>query len=490
MAELGATALLLLLFGVLLGVSVLFSRASERFGIPIALVFLLIGMLAGPDGPGGIHFGGYAFAFRVGVVGLVLILFDGGLNTPLAAIRRALLPAGLLGTIGVAGTACVVAAGAHLFGFGWPEALLLGAIVSSTDAAAVFAVLRGSRLHLKRRVGATLEVESGVNDPMAIILTTLLTANLLAPGTLDLAAVPVHVALELAIGVAGGWVVGRAGRELMVRLKLPAEGLYPALTLALACLAFAVPTLMHGSGFLGVYIAGLVLGNGKLPYRVGIFRVHDALGWLSQITMFLLLGLLVVPSRLPAVAPVGLLLALLLAFVARPLVVALCLAPLGFARREVGYIGWVGLRGAVPIILATMPVLAGAPGASRIFDVVFFIVVVNAIIPGSTVAWLTRRLGLQRAGVTESPVLAIESREPLRGMLLSFHVDDALPVAGARLVDVELPEGASVILLVREQTLIPPEPELTMMPGDHVYVVAREGDRALVQLLFGRPDAD
>jgi cell volume regulation protein A len=490
--ELARFALLLLVFGVLLGVSVLFSRASERFGLPIALIFMVVGMLAGVDGPGGIEFGDFHLAFRLGTAALVLILFDGGLNTPLTAVRRAILPAGILATVGVAGTAALMAIGARLLlGFSWPLALLLGAIVSSTDAAAVFSVLRGSGLHLRKRLAATIEVESGLNDPMAMILTIVLTENLITPGGINLWRTPAVVVLELAIGVAAGWAIGLGGRRLLMRLKLPAEGLYPVLTVALASLAFAMPTLMHGSGLLGVYVAGVTLGAGDLPYRAGIFRVHDALAWLSQITMFLLLGLLVNPSHLPAVAVIGLVLALLLAFVARPLVVALCLWPLGFARKEIGYIGWVGLRGAVPIILATVPVLAGASGAEGIFNVVFFIAVVNAFVPGATVPFLTRRLRLQRVGGPEAPtVLALNSREPLKGLLLSFHVDGILAVSGLTIGDLELPEDSAVILLVRDRTLLPPRPELTLEAGDQVYVVAQPEDRGLVQLLFGRPDQD
>ncbi len=485
-------ALLLLVFGVLLGVSVLFSRASERFGLPIALIFMVVGMLAGADGPGGIEFGDFHLSFRLGTAALVLILFDGGLNTPLAAVRRAIVPAGILATAGVAGTAALMALGARLLlGFSWPLALLLGAIVSSTDAAAVFSALRGSGLHLRKRLAATIEVESGLNDPMAMLLTILLTENLITPGGINLWRAPLMVVVELAVGVGAGWVIGLGGRRLLARLRLPAEGLYPVLTVALASLAFAVPTLMHGSGLLGVYVAGVTLGAGDLPYRAGLFRVHDALAWLSQITMFLLLGLLVTPSHLAAVAPIGLVLGLLLAFVARPLVVAVCLAPLGFRRREVGYIGWVGLRGAVPIILATVPVLAGAAGAEGIFNVVFFIAVVNAFVPGATVPWLTRRLRLHRAGGGEAPaVLAINSREPLKGLLLSFHVDAMVAVSGSAIGELDLPDGSAVILVVREQTLLPPRPELTVEPGDQVYVVSQPEDRGVIQLLFGRPDQD
>jgi cell volume regulation protein A len=489
-AEPAVTALLLTTFGLLLGISVVLSRATERLSVPVVLIFLVIGMLAGSEGIGRIAFEDYRFAFRVGTVALVLILFDGGLNTPVRAMRQALGPAALLATVGVAGTAVICALAAHLLGMAWPHAMLLGAVVSSTDAAAVFAVLRSSGIHLKRRVGATLEIESGINDPTAFILTLLLTAALLEPGALDWWRAPVGAVLQLAVGAALGVAIGYGGRWLIGRLRLASSGLYAALTLGLALLAFGVPTLLRGSGFLAVYAAAVILGNGPLPYRAGLLRVHDALAWLSQITMFLLLGLLVFPSRLPQVAGTGLLLALVLAFLARPLMAALCLAPFRYPRTEVAYVGWVGLRGAVPIVLATFPVLAGVPAAERIFDLVFFIVVVNALVPGATVAWVARRLGLERQEPPAPPaVLVIESRQPLAGDLASFHLDEHLAVTGARLDQLAFPDGAAVTLIVRGAELIPPKGSTVLQPGDHVYVVSRPEDRAFIQLLFGRPEA-
>ena len=486
-----ATALLLTTCGLLLAISVLFSRASQRFGVPIALLFLGVGMLAGSEGIGGIAFNDYQFAFRIGVLALALILFDGGLNTPLDAVRRAVGPAGVLATIGVAGTATLVAVGAHYLGLGWGEALLLGAVVSSTDAAAVFAVLRGSGLQLKRRVSVTLEVESGINDPVAVILTTVLTQNLLTPGAAAGWRIPVEIVVQIAVGGAFGAGVGYGGRYLLSRLALSAGGLYPVMTLAFGLVAFGLATLAHGSGFLAVYLAGLLLGNGPLPYRAGLLRVHDALAWLSQVGMFLILGLLVFPSRLLSVAAVGLGIALLLGLVVRPLVVWLCLLPFRYPRREVLYIGWVGLRGAVPIVLATFPVLAGAPGAERLFDLVFFIVVVNALVQGGSVAWLTQKLGLQsKEPPAPQAVLAIESRQPLLGELMSFYIDEALVVTGVPVADLPLPDGAAVALIIRGNALVPPVPGTALQAGDHVHVIAKPEDRAFIQLMFGRPEEE
>ena len=495
--EPGATALLLATLGLLLLLSVAFGRATARVPVPLALVFVLVGIVAGSEGIGGIQFESYGAAFRLGTVALALILFDGGLNTTVAAVRKSIAPASVLATLGVVATAGLVALAARALGFAWPHAMLLGAIVSSTDAAAVFGVLRGSGIRLKHRVGRTLELESGLNDPMAVLLTMLLTQRLASPDAgapLGWALVPWllgQVAVELAIGGALGWFIGTAGRHALARLGLLPGGLLPVLSLAVALLAYGAPTLVHGSGFLAVYVAGIALANGDLPFRGGLLRVHDALAWLSQVVMFLVLGLLVFPSRLAGAAAQGAGLALFLALVARPLVVALCLVPFRYPWRETLYVGWVGLRGAVPVVLATMPVLVGVAGAERLFDVVFFIVVVNALVPGSTVPWVTRRLRLES---DEPPapraVLAIESATPLDGEILSFHVDRSLMVAGVPLVDLPFPEGAAVMLIVRGRQLVAPRGNTALEPGDHAYVFVRREDRSEILLMFGRPEED
>lgn len=486
-----ATAVLVFTLGALLLASALFSRASDRLAVPVMLVFLAIGMLAGAEGIGQIAFDDYGFAFRVGSVALALILFDGGLNTPAAVLRAAARPAGVLATAGIAGTAVLMAAAAYLLGFEWKHALLLGTIVSSTDAAAVFSVLRGSGIQLRRRVGATLEVESGINDPAAVILTVALTQMLVHPGRTSWWQLVLDVLLQVAVGTAAGLAIGATARVALAHVRLPAGGLYPVLTLAVALLAFSTPILVGGSGFLAVYLAGVVLGNGALPYRSGLLRVHDALAWLSQVAMFLVLGLLAYPSRLARVTGTGLLLAVFLAVIARPLVVALCLAPFRYAPREVAYIGWVGLRGAVPIVLATYPVLSGAPGALRVFDVVFFVAVVSTLLPGATVPWVTRRLGLE-SGEPPAPqaVLEIASLQPLTGELMSFYVDEALAVAGVPLSDLPFPPGAAAALIIRGQELLAPRGHTVLQAGDHVYVFARPEDRPFMQLMFGQPEGD
>jgi cell volume regulation protein A len=387
LAEPLATGVLLLTLGLLVGLSAASSRASGRLGLPAALLFLGIGVLAG--GFGAIRFADHGLAFRLGTAALVLILFDGGLNTPFAALRQAVWPSLTLATLGITVTASLTAAGAHLLGFSWEESLLLGAVVCSTDAAAVFSVLRGGGVRLRRRVALVLEMEAGMNDPLAVILTIALTGVLLGVRRSPLGLVGA-VALEMGAGCAVGLLAGHGGRALLSGLRLAASGLYPVVTAALAFAAYGLAAILHGSGFVAVYVAALVVGNGPVPYQAGVRRVHDSLAWLAQVAMYLLLGLLVVPSRLPEVAVPAVALGLLLALVARPVAVALCLAPFRFAPRVVAYLGWVGLRGATPIILATFPVLVQAPGAERIFHVVFFVVVANALVPGATVRAATR----------------------------------------------------------------------------------------------------
>jgi potassium/hydrogen antiporter len=482
-----ASALLFTTFAALVLASVVFSRLLERTGIPVGLIFLVIGMLAGSQGLLGIEFENYEFAFRIGTAALVLILFDGGLNTPAESVKRVWAPAALLATIGV--LAALTALGARLLGFGWPQAMLLGAIVSSTDAAAVFLALRNSGIGLRRRVGSTLEVESGLNDPMAVLLTLSLTTALVNDTSPRVGALLASMLWQLLSGGALGYVIGLAARRLLLRLRLRSLGLYPVVTLGVALLAFGIPTVLQGSGFLAVYVAGVIIGNGPLPYRAGVIRTHDAMAWLSQIVMFLVFGLLVFPRQLPPVAATGLVLALVLVFIARPAVVAAILAPFRFTFREIAYCGWVGLRGAVPIVLAIFPVLSGAPGAQLIFNVVFFIVVVNAILPGATVAWTARTLGMD---VDEPPrphaLLELESMEPLRGDLMTFYVDEALAVTGVPLADLPFPDGAAASLIIRGTEMIPPRGTTTLEPGDYVYVFSRPEDRDFIVLMFGRPE--
>lgn len=482
-------ALLLTAAGTLLLISVLFSRPSEKIGIPAVLLFLGIGLIAGGWLP--VPFDNYDLAFRIGTVGLVLILFDGGLNTPWKSARAQLAPASVLATVAVTGTAVLVAVAGWLLGLGWLEALLLGAIVSSTDAAAVFSALRGSGVQLRRRVGSTLELESGLNDPMAVILTITLTSVLIGEVPFSFAAFIGDILVQLAIGLAAGLAIGWFGRKLLEVIRVPAAGLYPALTLALALLAFGLPTLFLGSGFLAVYIAALTLDNQRLPYRSGILRVHDAMAWLAQISMFLVLGLLAVPELLAAAGWRGLVLALVLALIARPVMVALCLIPFRFEARETGFISWVGLRGAVPILLATYPVMMGLDRSHELFHLVFFVVVINAIIPGATVRWAVSLMKVERAGLERpQPVLEINAIEALPAQIISFFIDPAAMVAGIRAGSLPLPAGADILLLIRKNQVVPVGPDTVLEPGDHVHVLLKPEDKRAVELLFGLREED
>ena len=486
--ELRELAVALVVTSVLVVACAAASRFAARAGLPAVLLFLVLGMLAGKGGIALVHFGDPSFAFRIGVIALVLILFDGGLNTPSATVKRFAAPAGTLATIGVLGTAAVLAAGARLAGFSWTEGLLLGAIVSSTDAAAVFSVLRSGGLRPRERITATLELESGLNDPMAVLLTVALTEALVSQRPLALTSLG-FVAVSLVLGGVVGAAVGYAGRYALSRFQVPASAVYPLLTVALACAAFGAATLAHGSGFLAVYVAGVVLGESRLPYRPVVIRVHDFLGWSAQVVMFLVLGLLVVPSRLVDVAPEGLGLAMLLCFAARPIAVVLCLLPFRYHPRDMLYVAWGGLKGAVPIVLAIIPVLAGVSGAERIFHVVFFVVLVSALLQGSTMRPLALRLRVGRpAHPPRNATLEIISMRQGTTELLTFDVSTAAAVCGVKLADVPFPPKASAMLVVRGEELVAPRGETTLEVGDRVYVFCSREDRPLIELLFGAPE--
>lgn len=482
------TALLLTIFGTLLIVSSTLSRTLERAGIPVALLFLVLGMLAGEEGLIGLPFEDYQFSFVAGTIALVFIVFDGGFNTSFGAIKRSFAPALSLATVGVLLTAGLTAVFAKWIGLSWTEATLLGAVVSSTDAATVFAVMRGSKLALQKRVGNTLELESGLNDAVAVLLTVAATSVALGdavPGVGILVDIPV----QLVVGTLAGVALGLFGRALLMRVNLSTGGLFAVVTMGFALFSFGIATSLGGSGFLAVFATAAILGNARIPYRSGLRRIHDAVAWLSQVSMFLMLGFLVFPSRVLSVAGPGLLLAVFLAFVARPLAVFICLAPFRYPMREVGYIGWVGLRGAVPIVLATYPVLVGVPSGARVFDLVFFLVVLNALVPGATIRWVTRKLGLEAPPIPEpAATLEISSTGPVRGELLAFHVEATVLAVGIALKDLPLPEHAAIALIVRKDELVPARGSTVLQAGDVAYVSCLAEERSLVGLLLGRPE--
>lgn len=485
LSEPGATSVLLAVFGVLMVFSAVFSRMLDRIGVPVVLLFLLLGLIGGSEGLGKIEFNNFDVGFRIGTIALIFILFDGGFNTSVESIRRSVAPAGVLATIGVLGTAAGLALIARLAGLPWTEAILVSAIVSSTDAAAVFAVLRGGSLRVKERIRSLLEVESCANDPMAIILTFTAVAviNGESSGGWWLL---IDVPLQLLIGTIVGIGMGFAVRWMLAHTRYTTVGMYPVITLASAFVIFGVATVANGSGILAVYSAAIVLGNGPLPYKNGLRRVHDGVAWVSQISMFLMLGLLTTPSSLMPILITGIIVALGLAFVARPLVVTLCLLPFGFKTHEIGYISWVGIRGAVPIILGTVPVLAGIPGAERIFHIVFLIVFISALVPGATIVPLTRRLGLDDPE-PPPPAAALEmhSLRPINGVIHVSRVDSTLPVCDVPIKNINFPEGSTVTMISRGNSVVAPRGDTVLRDGDYVYIICKPEDQPHINLLFG-----
>ncbi len=384
----------LVVVGIALLLSVLLSKISDRFGIPTLLLFLVLGMLVGSDGPGGVYFDDPVLAQTVGVIALFLILFSGGFDTSWTSVRPVLKESWTLATLGVAVTAGLVGLAAGvLLDLPLLQGLLLGSIVSSTDAAAVFAVLRSKGVSLKGRLKPLLEMESGSNDPMAVFLTIGLIELITRPEA-SVTGLIVLFFQQMLIGAAMGYAMGYLMYWLVKHLKLGYEGLYPVLTLALACLTYGLTAVIGGSGFLAAYLAGIVLGNREFPNKRSLSEFHDGLAWLMQIAMFLTLGLLVFPSRMiPLWAP-ALLTALILMFVARPVSVFIGLIPARLERKEKVFVSWVGLRGAAPIILATFPFVAGLPQASMIFHVVFFVVLTSVLLQGVSLPYVAKWLGV------------------------------------------------------------------------------------------------
>jgi potassium/hydrogen antiporter len=381
-----------IVFSTLVILSIFTIKLSNRFGIPSLVLFLAIGMLAGSDGLGGITFDNPSLVRSLGITALVLILFSGGLDTEWAAVRPIVWQGVSLSTIGVLITALLIGVFVSwVQGFSFLEGLLLGAVVSSTDAAAVFMVLRARKTKIPRRLIQLLEFESGSNDPMAVVLTIALIQLLLEPST-SFGELAVFFVMQMGLGAVLGIAMGEIMRRLFNALDLELEGIYPVLSVALALMTYGLTDFLHGSGFLAVYLAGLVMQRKPFTHQQSVLRFHDGLAWLMQVTMFLALGLQVFPARLVPIAGVGLLVSLFLIFVARPASVhmALALSPMSF--REQTLVAWAGLRGAVPIILATFPIVAGIQQADTIFHMVFFIALTSVVIQGTAIPWLTRAL--------------------------------------------------------------------------------------------------
>ena len=482
--------LAMLLAGVLLLLGIASSKFSARLGVPVLVLFLSVGMLAGSEGIGRIPFENYDLANSIGSVALALILFDGGLRTSLAAVRRVWRPALALSTIGVLLTSLLTGlAAAWVLKLPLLEGLLLGSIVGSTDAATVFSVLRTSGLKLPDRLISTLEVESGSNDPMAIFLTLGLIGVI--TGSTDSAQELALLFLaQFGVGTLAGLGVGRLATWVINRINLDYPGLYPLLALAFGLVAFGLTAVLGGSGFLAVYIAGIVLGSSSLVFQRGIFSFHDATAWLGQIVLFVMLGLLSFPSRLLAVAWDGLLIALVLILVARPIAVCVAAWPFGFRRRELTFLSWVGLKGAVPITLATFPLMAGVPQSQLIFNAVFFVVLLSAITQGWSLPLVARWLHIGRPA-DPTPALSVEinALRKIDGEIVDYTVKGKAQVAGRHLRDLALPDGVLVTLILRGREVVMPRGSTALEPGDHVFVAMRTKLQPLIDRLFD-PDPE
>ncbi|MFD4548062.1 potassium/proton antiporter [Streptomyces sp. NPDC058466] len=461
---------LLLVCSLVLLIAVAAVRISSRSGLPSLLVYLGIGVAMGQDGIGNVHFNNAEMTQVIGYAALVVILAEGGLGTKWKEIKPVLPAASSLALIGVAVSVGVTATGAHyLIGLEWRQALIIGAVVSSTDAAAVFSVLR--KIPLPARVTGVLEAESGFNDaPVVILVVAFSTAGPVEHWYTLLG----EIALELAIGAAIGLAVGWLGAYGLRHVALPASGLYPIAVMAIAVVAYAAGALAHGSGFLAVYLASMLLGNAKLPHWPATRGFAEGLGWIAQIGMFVLLGLLVTPHEMGDDIWPALVIGLVLTMVARPLSVVLSLLPFRMPWQEQTLMSWAGLRGAVPIILATIPMVSGVAESRRIFNIVFVLVVVYTLIQGPTLPWLARTL---RLGETPGAAdLGIESAplERLRGHLLSVAIPEASRMHGVEVAELRLPAGAAVTLVVREGTSFVPLPTTVLRRGDELLVVATD----------------
>jgi potassium/hydrogen antiporter len=464
---------MILVAGALLGGGLLASMLATRLRVPSLVLFLGLGMLIGSDGTGWIEFNDYELARTLGVIALALILFEGGLASGLGEIRPVLFPAislAFVGTITSAVVAGLVAA--WLFDFTTLEGLLLGSILAATDVAAVFALLRGSTL--RRKVARTLEGESALNDPVAVLLVIGFIDWIQLPGygLLDMAGL---FAEQLLIGLAIGALVGWLGIQAFRRARLATSGLFPVASLAIAALAFGAADTLGGSGFLAVYLAGLALGTPAIPAKRTVSMFHDGLAWVAQVTLFLTLGLLIFPGQLGDVALEGTVLALVVVFVARPVGAALATIPTRFTASERLVLGWAGLRGAVPVVLATFPVLAGIEGSQEFFNIVFFVVLLSTLLQGSTFEPLARSLRLTTTEpALPQPLTEAGTIRRLGAEVLEYAVDDDDTIAGARVRELGLPRDALLTVIVRGKDAIPPRGSTRVQAGDRLHLLVRQ----------------
>lgn len=466
---------ILLMGSFLILVSIGVARLSENLGVPALLLFLGIGMLAGSEGLGGIYFDDANLAQYIGVIALVFILFAGGLDTKWPEVKSSFSPAVSLATIGV----LITAVGVGLFTFfalelSFSTALLLGAVVSSTDAAAVFSVLRSKNISLKGRLKPLLELESGSNDPMAVFLTIGIIQIIINRET-SFVSITLLFVQQMGLGIASGFFFGKATVVMLNRLKSYYEGVYPVFFLSLAVFTYGITAAVGGSGFLAVYIAGLIAGNNDFIYKKSLLRFFDGLAWLSQITMFLTLGLLVFPSHIIPVVWTGLACSAFLMFVARPASVFLSLLFARLQWREKAFVSWVGLRGSVPIVLATFPLLAGVTGSEVIFNIVFFIVLTSALLQGWSIPIVARLMKLQ-APLERKRQYPIEFA-PIDGVdtqLVDFIIPYNAEIAGKTIVELGLPPDSLIVLVNRDEKFFVPSGGTVIEGGDVVLTLVND----------------
>lgn len=466
----------LLIGGLVLLASIVGTRVATRIGFPSLLFFLLVGVVLGEDGLG-LEFDNVELARNVCTAALAVILVEGGLTTRFADIRKVLAPAGALATVGVVVSTVVTAFGAHvLLRMDWQLALLLGAIVSSTDAAAVFSVLRV--LPLPRRLAGLLEAESGFNDAPAVILVLMFS---IVPFVFEPKSTAVQIVYELLAGSAIGLLCGFLGAMALRRVALPASGLYPIATFGIGLVAFAASGTVHASGFIAAYLAAVVLANSDLPHRSATRSFAEGLGWLAQIGLFVLLGLLVNPSELMDDLLPAILVGLVLLLVARPLSVVVSLIGFGVPWREQAFLSWAGLRGAVPVVLATFPIVAGVPDSYRLLNIVFVLVVVFTLVQGPSLRPVAHLLGLITREATREIQVEAAPLDVLDAELLTMKVQPASRLRNVTILELRLPDPAVVTLIIRQGNTFVPLPDTRIEPGDELMIVTTSKTRALTE---------
>jgi cell volume regulation protein A len=466
----------LLVGGLVLLVSIVATRAASRLGLPSLLLFLGLGVLLGEDVIG-VRFDDAQLAQNLGTAALAIILVEGGLTTPWSDIRSVLAPASVLATLGVGISTVITAAGAHLLlGFGWQTALLLGASVSSTDAAAVFSILRV--LPLPKRVAGLLEAESGFNDAPTVVLVLIFSET---PFHLSAGPLIGKMAYELAAGAAIGLALGWLGARALPRFALPASGLYPLAIFGLCVVGFSAAGVAQASGFLAAYLAALVLGNTGLPHRAATRSFAEGLAWLAQIGLFVLLGLLVTPSQLPHVLLPALVVGLVLLLVARPLAVLLCLVPFRFPVREQVFLSWGGLRGAVPIVLATFAVVRGAPEGGRLLNTVFVLVVIFTVVQGPSLAPLARLLKLSPRESTREILVEAAPLDVLDAELLTMTIPPGSRLHSVSVLELRLPDPSVITLIIRESHTFVPGRDTQLRTGDEMLIVTTRSRREITE---------